>query len=74
MGLFSSLVDKLGPDDSLFALLVMLLDRHAGDRDVAKFVVDLAGQYNALTQIKVEYVRIPCLLELLTITDHGEVP
>ena len=74
MGLFSSLIDKLGPDDSLFALLVMLLDRHAGDKDVAKFVVDLAGQYNALTQIKVEYLHIPLLLKILTFTDHGEIP
>ena len=56
-------MDKLGPEDSLFALLVMLLDRYAEDKDVARFVVDLAGRYDALTQIKVEYLHMPFLLK-----------
>ena len=53
IGLYSSLTDKLGPNDFLFALLAMILDRYAEDKNVGDFVRHLAGQYSALTQLKV---------------------
>ena len=49
--LFHSLVEKLGPEDFLFAILAMLLDKYVGDSKIRAFAADLASQYNPTTQL-----------------------
>jgi U3 small nucleolar RNA-associated protein 10 len=51
--IFSSFVDKLGPDDFLFAVLAMLVDKYGSNKDVADFAAGLASRYNAITQLGV---------------------
>jgi len=51
--LFSSLIDKLGAEEFLFALLILLLDRYADDQSVTEFVKDFAGHYSPVVQLKV---------------------
>ena len=53
LGLFRSLVDKLGPEDFLFAVLAMLIDKYAGDEKVTDFATELIGLYDPKTQLKV---------------------
>lgn len=51
--LFKSLVDKVGAVKFLFALLVILLDKHPGDEKVVQFGVNLIQQYNIIIQFQV---------------------
>lgn len=53
LGLFKSLVDKLGTTQFLFALVVLLLDKHPDDAIVRSFGADLIGAFDALTQLQV---------------------
>ena len=53
LGLFSSLADKLGADDFLFALLVLLKDKYPGSKRVTEFAVELANQHGVRTQFSV---------------------
>ncbi len=55
LGLFSSLAEKLGADDFLFALLVLLKDKYPGSKKATQFAVELAGQHGAKTQFLVNY-------------------
>jgi U3 small nucleolar RNA-associated protein 10 len=50
--LFSSLIDKLGVEEFLFALLVLLMDRYPDNGEVLDFVKDFMDQYTALLQLK----------------------
>ena len=50
-GLFLSLVEKLGPEEFLFVLLILLLDRYAQQDDAIKFSRDFIGHYSALVQL-----------------------
>lgn len=53
LGLFSSLAEKLGTDGFLFALLVLLKDKHPSGKGVTQFAVELAGHHGPKTQILV---------------------
>lgn len=53
--LFSSLIDKLGAEEFLFALLILLLDRHADDESVMEFVKEFVSRYSPLIQLKVGF-------------------
>lgn len=53
--LFSSLIDKLGAEEFLFALLILLLDRYPNDESVTEFVKDFVGYYSPLIQLKVGF-------------------
>ena len=50
-GLFQSLVNKLGPVEFLFALLVMLANKYSGNKGVVQFAADLVGRYEPETQL-----------------------
>ncbi|KAA6406586.1 MAG: hypothetical protein FRX48_09641 [Lasallia pustulata] len=50
-GLFHSLINKLGPLDFLFALLVMLANKYPGNKSVAQFAADLTCRYGPETQL-----------------------
>ncbi|PNH72790.1 hypothetical protein VD0001_g4740 [Verticillium dahliae] len=49
--LFVSLVDTLGPEEFLFALLAMLVDKYGSGPSIASFAADLLAVYNAEVQL-----------------------
>ncbi|CAD6593091.1 MAG: snoRNA-binding rRNA-processing protein utp10 [Alectoria sarmentosa] len=51
LDLFVSLVNKVGPNDYLFALLTILLDKFPGDRSIVQFAVDLSSRYDVKTRL-----------------------
>ena len=51
--LFSSLTEKLGADDFLFALLVLLKDKYPSNKKVTGFAVELSGHHGVKTQLLV---------------------
>ncbi|MCJ1402119.1 snoRNA-binding rRNA-processing protein utp10 [Xylographa trunciseda] len=64
-GLFSSLIDRLGPEESLFALLTLLLDRYADNRDIRQFIQEFTGQYSPLMQLKTMEKYLGVILDSL---------
>ncbi|KAH7044631.1 hypothetical protein B0J12DRAFT_184176 [Macrophomina phaseolina] len=52
LGLFGQLTKKLGPDDSLFAILAMLLEKYPGDADVRGFAIGLMKMFDPATNLK----------------------
>lgn len=57
LDLFVSLVDKVGPNDYLFALLTILLDKFPSDRSVVQFAVDLSSRYDVKTRLLVRMLK-----------------
>ncbi len=51
--LFKSLAEKLGADDFLFALLVLLKDKYPSGKSATLFAVELAGNHRPKTQFLV---------------------
>lgn len=76
LDLFKSLVNKLGPTDFLFALLILLLDKYPDDQVVIGFAANLAGSYDALTQLRVSLILCGSLslYSSKIIADDREIP
>lgn len=53
LDLFRSLADKIGAIDCLFALLIILIDKHSSDRKILHFATELLGLYDTQTQLQV---------------------
>lgn len=51
--LFKLLAEKLGADDFLFALLVLLKDKYSSGKSATRFAVELAGNHGPKTQFLV---------------------
>ena len=64
--LFSSLMDRLGTEDFLFALLVLLVDKHPGNKLVTRFATDICGRYSLEIQLQVS--RCTCEFDVLKLT------
>jgi len=64
--LFESLVDRLGPEDFLFALLGLVTDRYAGKKDVQDFALGLAARFSAKIQLVVRYTTFLSMPTRLT--------
>ena len=64
LSLFQSLIDKLGAEEFLFAILAMLTDKYAGDQKAAAFAMELSSQYNARIQLQASILFIICFMEL----------
>ena len=56
--LFKLLVSKLGPQDTLHAVLAMLLDKYRDNRDVQSFAIDLVSCYETVIRLTVSNVAI----------------
>ena len=54
--IFVSLTDRVGADDYLFALLVLLVDKYPDDRNVVDFATRLTAQQDCATQLIVSPV------------------
>jgi len=50
--LFTSLVDKVGSSEHLFALLAILMDKYPDDQRVTQFAADLTSHYDVKAQIR----------------------
>jgi hypothetical protein len=53
--LFTSLVETLGPDDFLFALLAMLAEKYPLDADILPFTAELSGRFSAEVRLSVSF-------------------
>lgn len=75
LDLFKSLANKLGPDDFLFALLILLLDKYPDDQVIVQFAANLAGSYDASIQLRVSSLEcgIPSLCSSNVCADGREV-
>lgn len=51
-GLFEHLVETLGPDETLFAVIAMLIERYSEHSQVSAFVADLINHFPPLTGLK----------------------
>lgn len=51
--LFKSLIQTLGEEDFLFALLAMLTDKYPDDTTIKAFTIELAAQFGPETQLTV---------------------
>jgi U3 small nucleolar RNA-associated protein 10 len=51
-GLFKHLVETLGPEETLFAVIAMLVERYGSESNVSSFVADLANQFSAFVTIR----------------------
>lgn len=58
LDLFVSLVNKVGPDDYLFAVTTILLDKYPSDRGVVQFATDLSSRYSVKTRLRVKPIKI----------------
>ena len=68
--LFKLLISKLGPEDSLHAVLAMLVDKYRDDKDVQSFAANLASQYETITRLIVSMLFFQCcLLQQSTVAD-----
>ncbi|KAF2143435.1 uncharacterized protein K452DRAFT_307562 [Aplosporella prunicola CBS 121167] len=52
LGLFGQLAKTLGPNDSLFAIVSMLLEKYPTDRNVRRFAVELMRMFDPTTNLK----------------------
>lgn len=50
-GLFRNLVQTLGPDESLFAIMAMLVERYPEDTSVLPFISDLMSHFASTTEL-----------------------
>ena len=51
--LLGALMKKLGEEDYLYVLFVVLVDRHSGKSTVLEFCTSMMSQYGSVTQLKV---------------------
>ena len=56
LDLFISLANKVGPEDYLFALIAILLDKYPNDRSVMQFATDLTSRYSVPTRLQVTVI------------------
>lgn len=52
LDLFTSLVNKVGSSDYLFALLAILMDKYPDDQRVVQFAVDLTSHYDVKARLR----------------------
>ena len=55
IALFATLVDKVGPEDHLFALFVSIVETHRIDEAIFDFAVGLSNRYEPIVQLRVGY-------------------
>lgn len=53
LDLFTSLADKVGSEEYLFALFAILMDKYPSNRRVVQFAVELARRYKVKTRLRV---------------------
>lgn len=64
LGLFKKVMTALGPEDCLFAVLVMLVDRYPMDDRVSEVLPELLDQFDARVQLLVFEQYIDLLIDL----------
>ncbi|KFY63949.1 hypothetical protein V496_03551 [Pseudogymnoascus sp. VKM F-4515 (FW-2607)] len=64
-GLYTSLVQTLGPEDFLFAVLGMLADKYGATESIKDFSVDLASSFNVDVQLQTAVKYLDLAADLL---------
>lgn len=64
-GLYISLVQTLGPEDFLFALLAMLTDKYGSTKDIKSFAVDIMNNFGVGIQIQTAMRFLDLVADLL---------
>lgn len=64
-GLFISLVQTMGPEDFLFALLAMLVDKYGSSADVQAFTVEISSHFSVETQLQTYMKNIDLIVDVL---------
>ncbi|KAL8770926.1 MAG: hypothetical protein Q9209_003577 [Squamulea sp. 1 TL-2023] len=64
LGLFQSLMDMIGADEFLFALLILLQDKFPRNKRILQFSVDLLDCYQARTQLQTIERYVATVLDL----------
>jgi U3 small nucleolar RNA-associated protein 10 len=64
LGLFKKVMTALGPEDCLFAVLVMLVDRYPMDDRAREFLTELLDQFDASVQLLVFEQYVDLLIDL----------
>ncbi len=54
----------MGPDDSVFAMIAMLVDRYPSDRQVQQFMTQLLNEFDTQIGLKVGFHGFPVTHEL----------
>ena len=53
LSIFENVVSRIGPSDSLYAVVAMILDRHSTDTGVHRFIAELMARFPPNLKIKV---------------------
>ena len=64
LGLFKQVMTALGPEDCLFAVLVMLVDRYPVDDRAREFLTEFLDQFDASVQLLVFEQYVDLLIDL----------
>jgi U3 small nucleolar RNA-associated protein 10 len=64
-GLFTSLVQTMGPEDFLFALLAMLVDKYGSSADVQAFTVEISSHFGVETQLQTYVKNVDLIVDVL---------
>ena len=64
-GLFVSLVQTLGAEDFLFALLAMLADKYGATDEITSFVVEISSSFSVETQLQSLVKNIDLIFDVL---------
>ena len=59
-GVFEHLAETLGPDDTLFAIVAMLVERYPNDSRLPAFIADLVNSFPAVTALRAagQYINL----------------
>ena len=66
LGIFSKLIDALGADNSLFVIVIALLDRFPNNNEVRKFTTALIRSCGPVTALRVSFRSLSRILLILT--------
>ncbi|KAL8812840.1 MAG: hypothetical protein Q9200_000730 [Gallowayella weberi] len=72
LGLFQSLMDMIGADEFLFALLILLQNKYPRNKRALQFSVDLLDCYDAQTQIQTSFDALKSLE--LRLSQRNSIP
>jgi U3 small nucleolar RNA-associated protein 10 len=64
-GLYTSLIQTLGPEDFMFALLTMLVDKYGPTEKIKSFAADLSGSFSVEIQLQSAIKHLELIVDIL---------
>ena len=65
LDIYTSLIDKIGPDSYLYAFIAILMNKYPKNRRVLQFASDFTGNYSVRTQLKTVGQYLDLLRDML---------